>query len=460
MRASDHGAESSRNRRGASEAGFALVEVMVSAVLLMVFVVATFPVLDTAAKRSSADRARGLASSLAKADQDAIRQLPLDKLANRKVTFTKTVDGIAFNVQSRAQLVRDASGVVSCTTDTAKAEYYKTSTTVTWPVMAGTAPVVVESIVSPGVGGLDPNKGTLTVKLSKESGAPASGISVNAGGISDTTDANGCAVFANMPAGVTPVTWSGPGYVDMDGDATGSPLGGTTYVAGGVTNIVTDSYDLATSAAITFQKDDGTFTSWPAAGLFNGLRVRRFPEPPATGPAVSSIAAGSLYPFKSGYSIYAGNCDGNSPGYYAGATGTPTFPPTGTTLTPGVPYTGPVIAPLKSYSFKVKRSGTGAAGFGAKPDTTGTPAQMATPAGCDATAAARTTTASFSGTSSTQTISLPYGKWILCADNDAGGSTVKKTVTIQHSPPSGTPASTATPTIDLTVGTTSGKCTP
>ena len=96
---------------GDGEAGFALIEVIVSAVLLIVLALAMLPVLDISASRAGTNRSRSVASNLAKDEQQRLRSLDVSQsLSNYRGTQTKTVDGVDYTVSSRTDWVRDDSG--------------------------------------------------------------------------------------------------------------------------------------------------------------------------------------------------------------------------------------------------------------------------------------------------------------------------------------------------------------
>jgi hypothetical protein len=74
---------SSASHARSDERGVMLVEILVSAVSLVGMGLATFAVLDRAGEASGMNRARSVATGLAQADQDQMRQLPYQELLNR-----------------------------------------------------------------------------------------------------------------------------------------------------------------------------------------------------------------------------------------------------------------------------------------------------------------------------------------------------------------------------------------
>lgn len=80
------------------ERGIMIVEVLTSAVLLVVTSLATVALIDRAGALSSDNRARSVATGLAQQDQDKVRQIPFSKIdgmfaASNAVGETKKIDG-------------------------------------------------------------------------------------------------------------------------------------------------------------------------------------------------------------------------------------------------------------------------------------------------------------------------------------------------------------------------------
>lgn len=311
------------------QAGFALVEVLVSAVLLVVLALAILPVVEVSGSRAATNRSRGVATSLAKNELERLRGLDVSKsLSNYRGTSTKTVDKTTYTLTSRADYVRDASGTVSCTTDSSAVDYLKLSTSVTWPRMNGTAPVTSDSLISPPVGTFGTNNGTLVVQLNRADGSPAKNIGVTAAGVGDVTNSLGCAVFGNVAAGTTGITINQSGYVGTDGvQAINRPA----TVSGGQTSLTTLLYDLAGAVPVSFDTLEARPSPLPtgvpagatraatASSVTASHQSLAAPRVFLTSPAdtqQASITAASLFPFQTGYGIYAGQCAGNDPTAY------------------------------------------------------------------------------------------------------------------------------------------------
>jgi Tfp pilus assembly protein PilV len=443
MRGIRGGSETGRGGRRASEAGFAMVEVMVSAVLLIVLAMATLPLLDQAGQRAGANKSRSIAASLAQADQDRMHQMAIDELANFSDQRTKTVEGVAFTIRSTTQWVRDASGFVTCAVDPAKAEYLKITSTVTWPKMLNTKPVVVEGFVAPGVTALGPSKGTLTVKLQNAQGGPQPGIPVTAGGLAGVTDAGGCYVFAQLNAGPNTVTYNAPGYVDRKHVQNSTQ---TVSVAGGATSQVTDMYDKAAVLRASFMLDNtpaGTASAWGSmTAVTGGTGVTSPVQKTAT--AAAQMDSQGLFPTTAGYGVFAGKqpttCAMNEPtqyraDYWSGSTSPYKTSYTNTYSTTAVPTAVNVF--LHRLNFTVTNVASGYR-IWVKP----------TGAGCEDPGKQAL---SLSGTTGTYSVDLPWGSYTVCVDNGVGGSSARKRdMFLSGSPLRNTPQGSASPNVPTT----------
>lgn len=364
-----------RPERLNSEAGFALIEVLVSAVLLVVIALALLAGADRASSTALGGRARSVASGLAEQDQERIRSMPASALSNyHPAARTVPVGGTTYTVASRADWVRDSTGATqSCTNDSSQADYLKITSTVTSNVV-GTAikPVTVSSIVAPPVGAFAANQGTLAVKVTDSRNNPVVGMNVSTSGprsLSDTTNASGCAVFAYIPTGTYHVLLDTAGYVNPSNQ---TAVDITQVVSANLVNLAQVSYDRAAKVAVAFETVTGTSTIVPSRGW--GITASRvdpvggtyyFEGPTGTPPpAQASIDATSLWPAPTGYKFYSGDCAGANP-----ETAIPL-----TTWYTTAPGNGDVLAPLPGtvdgtvtvrqppLSLTVKNSGTALAG--------------------------------------------------------------------------------------------------
>lgn len=300
-----------------AQAGFALIEVLVSAVVAVLIAGATFGLLESSARSSAEERHRSVAYAIAQEDQARLRAMQVPSLNNLSQTRIVTLNGTPFTVESRGTFVNDATGTSSCGQETSSADYVKVASTVTWPSIGSRPPAVIHGIVAPPNGSLDPTHGTLTISVenAQGTGVPGIGLSgVGAGSFSGVTDSAGCALFADQPSGNYTLTPSGPaGLVEKDGN---SPAPQIVSVVAGTTATVALQYDQAGSIAVQFQtRVGGTLVPSSADSIvaFNtGMTTAKTFGTPG-GSRVSSVTATPLFPFASPDTVYAGACGGNNP---------------------------------------------------------------------------------------------------------------------------------------------------
>jgi Tfp pilus assembly protein PilV len=300
--------------------GFGLIEVMVSAVLVVALALGTLKLLDGAQQVSANNRSRDIAAQLAQSEQDKIRQMPIAELAGGyHASAPVSVGALTYNVTTDAEWVTDTGGAVTCSTS-ANVAYLATSTSVTWPGMGKIKPVTADAIVDPGVAAVGAKKGALTVVLSRADGTGAGGVTVNVGGMSAVTDDNGCAVIGNIDPGPQTLSYADPNFVDKDSKQSVSK---PVTIGAGTIAQATGSYDNPGYITLTTPVDASTNTPDVWDGKYSIDHDSRttptlFTVQGDTSQNGTPIKVG-LYPFPSAYRWYAGGCAGNNPSKYGGA---------------------------------------------------------------------------------------------------------------------------------------------
>jgi Tfp pilus assembly protein PilV len=307
--------------RSHNEAGFALIETLVSASLLVVIAVALLASVDRTSATAVQTRARSVSAQVADQDQERLRAMPFTSLATYGTdTNDIPVGSVTYHVTSTAQWIDDQTGDTPSCASTTQSDYLRITSTVTTDNVVGSAikPVTISSLVAPPAAGLDPTKGSLSVKLVDRNGTPLAGFPVNISGPaskSGTTNSVGCAVFPFIAAGDYDIGLPSPGYVTKQNKQTVT----TTVNAGSLTPIeipfdraakVTVSFDTYVGGSVASKGWDATAqvatsggTPWPF--VLTG-------SPPV--PPQSSVDAISLFPSTDGYKFYAGKCVGADPG--------------------------------------------------------------------------------------------------------------------------------------------------
>lgn len=361
---------SSTHARGRGEAGLSLVEVIVSALLVVLTSLAVYSGLDAASATSGVNKHRSVAGEIAQQDQDRMRAMAISELSNYRDSRTVTVNGIAYTTVSRADWKTDRSGTASCTGTDARANYLRISSQVSWAGMR-IKPISVESLVAPPNGSFGPNQGSLAVQVNDRNAVGVPGVSVTLAGArsyTDVTNEVGCVLWGYLPTGSYTVTISRPGYVDPTGVAQPTK---SVSVVGQATTTLTFDYDAATTITASFDTWNGS--SWvPTTGsAFTTVSPTNGRTVFGGATRATTVTSGQLFPVAS-YGVYAGNCAGADPLAYG-------LPSQTVAMTPGVaaqvtlhepPINLKVVngaSPVANAT--VKLTGT-ASGCGAMPSTT------------------------------------------------------------------------------------------
>lgn len=444
------------SRAVSDERGFTIIEVLVSAILLVIASVGLFTAFDAATRASGTNKARTVASQLAQADQERLRSMTGSQLVGLNTasqTTTKNVDGRTFKIVSAAQWTSDPNSSSDCAGLGKEPGYQRIASTVSWPDRGvswpdpgAPPPVESDSLKAVPNGGYSSTRGSLAVNLTNAAGNGTAGATVTAAGpttVSATTNSSGCALFGFLPLGDYTVTVNQTGYV-RDVLPNSQSFTKTVTVAGEQTSSVNFNYDQAASLGVAFYTravgagSDTTTTgdgfsvgnsnlgppyfvgfgllSSPAATAFTG----------ANGAAVASASARKvLYPFSDGYSVWAGECQENDP---TQAPNNTTNPYTSTPVSPGAAVSNvkvfePTIKPTVNRYTDSKQTKTSTASQAAlvviKPVTSG----------CTANASVATAS---NGTPTGTQPTLPYGNYTVCAQDKTSNPTKRTIQTITN----------------------------
>jgi Tfp pilus assembly protein PilE len=405
------------------ERGSMLLEVIVSGALLAVMVIAVYTSFDIASRTSGGSKARAISASLAEADQERLRALPvatLSEIANAgaQTQPPKSIDGIEYTVTSKADWVADASQGTSCASNGAAADYVKIVSTVSAPATAGIRPVTLTSVVTPPAGTFGAGQGSLAVSVVDAAGAPLRGIAATLSGTgvgaTRTTDDAGCAFFGYQPTGSFTAGVAASNHVDPSGNPTPTEA---VNIAADAVSTQAFRYDVADSVAVTFDttRVNATTGVLEAATTAASARRVRFvhgavatPRTFGDGTPATSITADKLFPFPADpYSVYAGDCDGARPASPPSVLATPTGPPG-------------VLVRVPTLVFAVRSGGANVLAPVVKLTATGT--------GCSGT-----TQLSKGPVAGRVWDALPFGAYSYCATN----GTRKVTGTVTNDDPAG-----------------------
>lgn len=436
------------------EGGSFLVEVSVTAVIVVIVALGTFAAFDGASASSANVKSRAVGAGLAQQDQERLRAFKPTDLSNFRQSRTQSVVGVAYTIVSRADWVTDATGSTSCGAAgaNAQANYLAVTSIVTWPKMNEVKPVVVKSLIAPPNGSFGTNQGSLCVQvLCNTTGA--SGVNVNLvgpGTFSDVTDSSGSVFFGYIPTGNYTVTAQDTG-IDRAGI---SPPSKQASVVGATASTLTiddcqpgalkvkfDTKRLGDAAAKASRNKFGFSlgnSGLAAPGFrtfFNGLADFGLygTQPPAPGPSngTADFTANGLFPFSpEPYAAWPGNCFGERPDQ--------NLPPPGALPPRDVPGTlgqqlvspgttaGPITLRQPAVNIVVKQpNGTVLAGSRVR--------ATARSPGCGGTVTLGVTNAA----GELDEPGLPYGIYDICADKNPGNSQIVMT-NVRLDNPSGT----------------------
>lgn len=201
--------------RASAEDGFLLIEVMISALLVALVVVATFNGFDLVNRTNANERDRTEANLLAAKSQEELRTEPasaLEQLSEKGAAgnkFTTKVNGTTFTVTQTAEDVKGSGQTSSCTATeqaSSTAPNMRITSSVRWPQLGERPAVSQQSVITPPLGS--------ALEVDVVNGEPASaGVSgvtavikytpTESGSVvtrEGTTGAAGCILFGHIRA--------------------------------------------------------------------------------------------------------------------------------------------------------------------------------------------------------------------------------------------------------------------
>ena len=304
-----------------AQSGFALIEVVVSAALLLVVAGGVLAGIEGPSQIAGKNETRSQASDLAQQDQERMRAMSFSSLVGYTATTPVTVGNVTYSRYSSAVWIRDNNDPDSCQTqaNSTTGDYLKITSRVTPPV--GGRPVQLDSLMA-APPGQSSTKGTLAVQVTDQANQPVVNLPVSiAGAVNMTVPTNsiGCAVFGLVDQGNYTVTFSRTGWVDP---AAVNAVSLSTSVTANSTTIVPHQY--AQSGRINVSVDTKVGAAAAVASPAKGVMIANsgipagwllFPAPASPAQGVSTFAL-DVFPFPSGYGVWAGTCTAGDPTKY------------------------------------------------------------------------------------------------------------------------------------------------
>jgi prepilin-type N-terminal cleavage/methylation domain-containing protein len=370
-----------RRSRLDREHGFTLIEVMVSAAIVVLLAASVAKALIASTDFSGYERYRSQADEVAQQDQERLKSLSDAQLTDLDQTRAVVVGPTTYTLHSTATFL-SSSGTSSCTSDSTA--YFKVTSNVAWNATKGNpvSSITEETIITRPLGG------SLVLKVNDQTGAGLSGVTVTPTGQSTkyttngVTDPTGCAAFAGLPIDGYTLKLADTGYVDPNGNP--NPTEAASVNASGVTSAIPMIFGQAGSVKASFVTNDATSGATAVAvpgyelsyyGSGGGNQMNVFATTGSQSASATNLTATNLFPFAlpgptytNNYQVWAGSCEQEEPLQPPSGTDTASVTP-GVANAPGtvdepavdlaVTYNGSYVTPSDVY---ITFTGTSSAG--------------------------------------------------------------------------------------------------
>jgi type II secretory pathway pseudopilin PulG len=397
-----------------------MVELLVAITVFALVFAAVSVGIGRALDLNRSNRNRSAGAYLAAKQLEEVRSTPFAEVAVGRTTCVFSAPSGTCNVPSPYTVVQEVAWASPGSTSTscgvpsgsgAALAYKRVTVTVTWPDMGGVDPVTSQTLLTPPGGTYDPNDGHVVVQVFDRNALPLAGQTVALSGpeaASVATDADGCAFFAYLDPGTYTASLATSGHVDRQGNQPASQTVGV--IATQIARLQFD-YDRAATLAVTVAVPTGSNavipSGIPLTVANNQLTVgkKSFQESSTGSGTVRSVTP--LFPYLSGYQVWAGDCAAADPAAYSGGSRGATV-----ATTPGA--SSPATVNLDAVEVLVTRlSGTPVANSNVTVQAT-----HAADSGCASgellTASTRT------DASGRFRLALPYGTWSIRTTTTTG----------------------------------------
>jgi Tfp pilus assembly protein PilV len=300
-----------------TDAGFTIIEVVVASTLLLVAFVAAAGLFISGTRVSGDTRMRVVAAQLASSAIEAVRGPAADPskfttaVQPGTTVTTKTINGLKFTITQQMQWVAQSSTASACDSGGIGTNaVLQVNESVTWIGAGATAPVEATTTLAPPAGAYSAATGSIGVKVLNAAGQGVPNIAVQAAGPmtrTQSTTTEGCAFFAYLtPGSYTVAVVAGTGVGDQEQL---TPSQGASVTVGQTTSM-TFNYD--TAATITVTGWSGS-TMTPATNIPIGVANTSLQPFGAYTYATGTTSLTPLFPYPSGYTVFAGNCTDSNP---------------------------------------------------------------------------------------------------------------------------------------------------
>lgn len=313
-----------RSCPGKLDGGLSIVEVMVAIVIFMIVMSGVLAGVLQSLNMTRDSRARQTAANMAAEEIDTVRAAK-DFGTVSGDTSTRTLNGETFTVLRTVTPRFNGGSASPCDggADPRLVSFKAVNVRVTWENMGSTAPVRADTIITPGVGSFDPDKGNVAIKVLNAQASGVEGVSVTLAGsttsTTELTDEDGCVFLVQVVPGSYTVSISASNYVDPARVST--PTRSLVVNPGSTVSSQFD-YDEAATLELSLPTAEYPAPTNVPLTLFNS-RLLPSGTLRATGTgAVRRVTP--LFPFTSGYSVWAGSCaDADPEGVRVDSSGRP-----------------------------------------------------------------------------------------------------------------------------------------
>jgi hypothetical protein len=256
---------------------------------------------------------------------------------------------------------------------------------------------------------LSTTAGSLAVQVTDQAGAAVADmpVTVTPGPFTQNTNSVGCAFFGALAVGNVTAVYAQTGWVDAGGNSNVTLNGSVTA---GATTTISANYAQAAQIAASFDTKVGGAAPVSAKSSSVSIANPGLPSPQlrsfTTASPQPTITATNVYPFTSGYGVFAGSCAANNPTTY-----NPNYFTShpGSYATPGPGGSSAITVREPALNVKVTRSGSALAGAHVIVTATG--------AGCTDKFTMTTDSAGLIVFTTAPTApAVPFGTYSVCAD--------------------------------------------
>ena len=341
-----------------------MAEFIIAMSLLVIVILASAKLMSSAITVSGNTRMRVIAANVATETLEKARGLADNGNFNILIALpgaggqygtpptptAQRVGNLTVYVSQTIQWENQRGTVSQCLANTAQPFILRVTANVTWANMDGARPVTSSTTLAPPVGSFTTSTGSLATLVEDSNGNPEGGILVTAtdpvnaaNNQSFSTGPDGCAFFASVNPDSYNVTVSKLTWVDGQGNP--SPPGNTapsaslTVVAGLINKTPTFYFDQSAMIMSTLST-----TTPPATGMAMSVGNAQLAPLPMKTYGVGTLALGSLFPYPSGYHVFAGVCTdadplgtGSGVPFYSSASATVIATPPGGVVSGTVP---------------------------------------------------------------------------------------------------------------------------